>query len=270
MAPPKFKDLLKAPSDLLSDDFTSKKSIKFKLPTGGITFNAENEFKLSKSGGVESIPGKITCKYAHKPSKVSVDKLEFKGDTAKLELSYPFAGGKVKGKGDMQPGKDLGGSVEFDTCVGGASVLAALNLNKFKLDLSAVTGMKGLNVGAKVQADKSGIKGYDAGANYSVGSLMLGVTSADKFAAATCGLMYKVTPLLTLALTGTVPKNDFVLGGSFKASDTLSVKAKVGMDNVLEAVANTKIADALKVDIGATVPLTKPEDFKLGFLVNLG
>lgn len=158
MAPPKFKDLLKAPSDLLSDDFTSKKSIKFKLPTGGITFNAENEFKLSKSGGVESIPGKITCKYAHKPSKVSVDKLEFKGDTAKLELSYPFAGGKVKGKGDMQPGKDLGGSVEFDTCVGGASVLAALNLNKFKLDLSAVTGMKGLNVGAKVQADKSGIK----------------------------------------------------------------------------------------------------------------
>ena len=72
---------------------------------------------------------------------------------------------------------------------------------------------------------------------------MLGVTSADKFAAATCGLMYKVTPLLTLALTGTVPKNDFVLGGSFKASDTLSVKAKVGMDNVLEAVANTKIAD---------------------------
>merc|ERR1719224_263051 len=105
--------------------------------------------------------------------------------------------------------------------------------------------MKGLNVGAKVQADKSGIKGYDAGANYSVGPLML-------------------------ALTGTVPKNDFVLGGSFKASDTLSVKAKVGMDNVLEAVANTKIADALKVDIGATVPLTTPEKFKLGFLVNLG
>ena len=56
-------------------------------------------------------------------------------------------------------------------------------------------------------------------------------------------MMYKVTPLLTLALTGTIPKNDFVLGGSFKASDTLTVKAKVGMDNVLEAVANTKIAD---------------------------
>ena len=159
MAPPKFKDLLKAPSDLLGDDFTSKKAIKFKLPAGGITFTAQNEFKLS-GDKVDYVANKITGKYAHKPSKVSIDKLEFKGADRVLELSYPFAGGKVKGVVDQVKGKN-NGSVSFDTCVGGASVLAKLAVGgAYKLDLSGVTAMKGLNVGAQVSchADKMSIE----------------------------------------------------------------------------------------------------------------
>ena len=77
-----------------------------------------------------------------------------------LELSYPFAGGKVKGVVDQVKGKN-NGSVSFDTCVGGASVLAKLAVGgAYKLDLSGVTAMKGLNVGAQVSchADKMSIE----------------------------------------------------------------------------------------------------------------
>ena len=154
MAPPKFKDLLKAPSDLLSDDFTSKKSIKFKLPTGGITFNAENEFKLSKRRGRVD-PGEDHVQVRAQAVEGLGRQARVQGRHGEARALVPLRRRQGQGQGRHVKGKDLGGSVEFDTCVGGASVLAALNLNKFKLDLSAVTGMKGLNVGAKVQADKS-------------------------------------------------------------------------------------------------------------------
>ena len=55
---PKFKDLLKAPSDLLGDDFTSKKTIKFKAAAAGITFSSEETLK-TKGTSLLSVDGKV-------------------------------------------------------------------------------------------------------------------------------------------------------------------------------------------------------------------
>lgn len=271
MGPPKFKDLLKAPSDLLGDDFTDKKTLKFKMAAAGVTFTAEDELKL-KGNALSSVAGKVAGKYAHKPSGVNIDKLECKGADSKLELSYPVFGGKTKFKGDLKgESGDVGGSVEFEKGFAGSMNMVAALTSKYKLDVSLTTGSKAFALGGafSFQADTNKIKGFDAGASYTTGPLFLGLTSADKFAAATCGLTYKATPLLTLVAKGTFPKNVLVGGAMLKMSDTLTIKAKTdGKD--LEAVALNKVAQGLKIDLGLKVPITKPEEFKLGFLVNLG
>ena len=139
MGPCKFKDLLKGPSDLLSDDFTSKKSVKTKFVApiaGGITFTSEDEVKTSDALVLKSIAGKLSGKWKHKASGVSVDKLELKGTDVKLEVSYPVAGFKTKVKTAVESGSIGATSAECEKGLGVGTFFGALSSKKVDLSLN--------------------------------------------------------------------------------------------------------------------------------------
>jgi len=277
MGPCKFKDLLKGPSDLLSDDFTSKKSVKTKFVApiaGGITFTSEDEVKTSDALVLKSIAGKLSGKWKHKASGVSVDKLELKGTDVKLEVSYPVAGFKTKVKTAVESGSIGATSAECEKGFGVGTFFGALSSKK--VDLSLNTSLAKLfSFGGAISCalDTYKLKAYDVGGSYKSGPLMLGVVSGSMFKECTVAATYAASPTLTLALKATSDfnkKNDVTAGGALTLSKTLSAKAKFGKDSI-EAVASNKLAAGVKVDIGATLPYADPVGAaKFGCLFTLG
>lgn len=272
MAPPKFKDFLKEPKDLLADDFISKKVVKMKCKAGGMTFKTADTIKTD---GLElkSVTGKIET---NMPliNGVVVDKLVFNGSDIGLDLVYPFMGAKTKLKTELK-GKD--GSTPFsfeaEKKLPTATAFGSFN-SASKVDLSLAGAFKPFNFGAAVTylADKGDLSGYDAGATYSGGPFSLGLTTTKKFSGLSFGAIYKVSPVLSCALTCAYPKtNDSVVfGGTYKFSKEMSAKAKVTKDAV-ECVVLNKCADGLKVDCGLTLPFKSTFDkYALGLQISLG
>jgi len=110
MGPPVFADISKGPSDIIGDDYTSKKLLKVKCApkaTPGCSFTIEDEVK---SGGVD---GKLTLKYVEPTTGISFDKLTLKGSTYGVEASKTVSGVKVKAKLNPFDGSSLSGSAEL-------------------------------------------------------------------------------------------------------------------------------------------------------------
>lgn len=252
-------------SDLLNDDYTDKISLKCKKNAGIVGVTVETE---RASGG--SLSSKIGTKFSYKG--LNFDKAQLKADGGHvLETSlkvHPDVKLAFKGNKGADVCVDYSNGNIFAT-----GILDVKDMSKF-----SGSGCIGLENDVKVGGEatyglsgKTGFTSFNAGACYSSGPLFASMTTGNKFSTVNIGLVYKVSPEITLASQTTHSSakvcDVLAVGGSFKAP-IATFKAKVGADGVFNAVAVKEIAP--KVTLTGSASMTSSgENFKYGLGISM-
>lgn len=267
MAPTKFADIAKGPSDLLNDDYATKQTLKCKKSAGPVAVTIET---TRGEGG--ALTSKIGTKFNY--GKLNVDKAQATADGGKvLETSLAVAPGtKVSFKSGK--GADLG----VDYTKGNLYATGTLDVVEMsKFSASACVGLpSGITAGADATyglSGKTGLTGLNAGASYATGSLFGAVTSVNKFSSINLGLTYTVNPKVTLAsLSSHSGENAFNLtavGGSYKA-DFGTVKAKYAAGGVVSASLIKEIAPKVSLTASGSASASDPSStFKYGLGITM-
>jgi len=257
----KFADIAKAPSDLLSDDYTTKVSLKCKKPAGPLAVTIETD--RGKDGSLSS---KIGTKFTY--AGLSFDKVQFKPDGSQvLETSMkPYPGMKVAFKGSK------GADLCVDYSVGKIVTNTVLDVKDMsKISSSGTASIApGVVVGGSATyalSGKTGITAFNVGASYTQGPLFASVTSANKVSSFNVGLLYKVNPTLSIASSTThssaKPFDTFSVGGLYKAS-AADFKGKIDCAGNISAAVITDVAPKVTLTASATAPASDLSNFKYG------
>ena len=250
--------------DLLSDDYTSKVTLKCKKLAGDKTVTIETE--RASSGALSS---KVGTKFSIGGFAVDKIQLKPKGDYALETSTSPMSGLKLTFKGGS--GADVG--VEYTTgSVFATGVLDAKDMSKISTSLCMGVGY-GANVGGSLAystGKSAGISSYSVGGNYSSGPLFASLTTSK--GQANLGLLYSVNSGLSLASTSVhsadSPLGDFTVGCAYKASIG-DVKAKIGSDGVVSACVSKDVAPKVSVTVSGSVAGTDFSTFKYGLGVTM-
>jgi len=250
----KFEDISKGPTDLLSDDYTTKTSIKCKKGAGPLAVTIETE--RSSSGSLSS---KVGSKFKY--AGLSFDKIQVKADGSNvLETSLkPAPGCVLTFKGSK--GADLG----IDYTTGKLRATGSLDVKDMsKLSTSVCLGLApGIDVGADAAYSRSSssLSAYGVGASYTSGSLFASATTASKFSQVNLGLLYTVNKELSVATTSlhssSKPLESVTFGGKYN-TDVGTVKAKLGSDGSLSACLIKKLYPSVTVTASGS---TNTKDF---------
>jgi len=245
----------------LSDDYSSKVTLKCKKAAGPLAVTIETE---RGSGG--SLSSKIGTKFTY--AGLSFDKIQFKPDGSQvLETSMkPYPGVSVAFKGGK--GADL--HVDYSTGMFVTNTIVDVK-DMSKVSTSGTAAIApGVLVGGDVAyalSGKTGVSGFNFGASYSSGPLFANVTSASRVTSFNLGLLYKVNPTLSLASTTThsaaKPVDVVTVGGIYKAS-VGDVKAKFGSDGILSASLIKNVAPKVTLTCSGSAPISDLGSFKYG------
>mmetsp|Transcript_7409 Transcript_7409/g.9889 ORF Transcript_7409/g.9889 Transcript_7409/m.9889 type:complete len:284 (+) Transcript_7409:148-999(+) len=283
MAPPKYGDFSKIVEDIFGDDYTSDQTLKVKSKAGGLGFTVEN---TNKDSGVA---GKVSLKYGHKSSGLSVDKLQLKpnGDLA-LEASMDklFADG-VKGyykggllgkkKGESVASLDLKGKagVDYkDKMVCSRAEVDVPDLNA--VSLSAVVGYEDILVGAstKYSFKDSGLADYNVALGYKQKDWFASLASEDKLSKFKAAAFWNPCPPANVGAMLTYKPEDgastLAVGTTYVCNPTTTVRVKADSDGMIAAAFAQKCGKNMTL-VGSTE--TKVQDlssFKYGASVTLG
>lgn len=250
----------------MSDDYTTKVSLKCKKPAGPLAVTIETD--RSKDGSLSS---KIGTKFTY--AGLSFDKVQFKPDGSQvLETSMkPAPGVKVAFKGSK--GADLCVDYSVGKIVTN-TVLDVKDMSKISSSGTAAVAPGVVLGGSATYAlsGKTGITAFNVGANYSSGPLFASVTSSNKVSSFNVGLLYKVNPTLSVASMTThssaKPFDRFAVGGLYKAS-AADIKAKVDCDGVISAAVVKDIATKVTLTASATAPASDLSSFKYGVGISM-
>lgn len=258
---PKFEDIAKGPLDLLSEDYTSKVSVKCKKAAGPVGVTIETE-----RGSDGSLSSKVGSKFRY--AGLSFDKIQFKPDgSGVLETSLsPCAGTELSFKGGK--GADLGVIYTKGSFVG-TGTLDVKDMSKFSA--SACTSLAaGINVGGVATyqlSGKSGLSSFNVGGNYTKGPLFASATTANTMAQVNLGLMYNVNDKLTLASSTSHsranPVDSLEVGGLYKSSFG-NIKAKYGSSGTVSACVIKEVAPKVTVTASGSAPVKEPSKIKYG------
>lgn len=240
----KFSDIASAPKDLIDDDYSTKQTLKCKKSAGPVAVTIE-----TSRGEGGALSSKIGTKFA--VGKLSIDKAQATADGGQvLETSLKVAPNmKVSFKSGK--GADLG--VDYTQGnVYATGKLDVMEMSKFSTS-AAISLPSGIKAGADAAyglSGKTGLTGFNVSASYATGSLLGTVSSVNKFSSVDLGLMYTVSPKITIASlsshSGDSPFGLSAIGGSYKA-DFGTVKAKY---------ASGVVSASLIKDIAPKVSLT--------------
>ena len=245
----------------MSDDFSTKVSLKCKKNAGPVAVTIETE--RGEGGALSS---KVGTKFSY--AKFNVDKAQATATGGQvLETSLKVADG-VKLSFKANKGADLG--VDYTSGnLYATGVLDVAEMSKFSTTacFSLPSGMKVGGDGTYALSGKTGLTGLNIGASYATGPLFASVTSSNKFSAVNLGLTYKVNDKVTLA-SMTTHSGDKVctvggVGGSFKA-DFGTVKAKYADGGVLSASLVKDVAPKVTVTASGSVSMSDFSTFKYG------
>lgn len=259
-----FADIAKPPTDLLSDDYTSKTTLKCKKPAGPLAVTIETE--RSASGALSA---KVGTKFAIGGFNVDKVQLKPKGDYVLETSTSPAAGLKLSFKGGS--GADIG--VEY--AKGSALATAVLDAKDMsKLSTSLCVGVaSGANLGGSMtysMGKSAGISAYSVGGNYTSGPLFASLTTSK--GQANLGLLYNVNSGLALASTSThsssAPFGTISVGCAYKAS-VGDVKAKVGCDGLISACLVKDVAPKVSLTVSGSVAGTDFSTLKYGVGVTM-
>jgi len=263
----KFADLLKAPKDLLADDYTTKLTLKSKKDAGPATVTVEAEKAAS------GVVAKVSSKFAF--GGINFEKLQLTADGGyALETSLaPVNGVSFNFKGSSKA-SDLG--LDYVTkSVFATAVLDAQSLSK--VSASAVVEVSdGIHVGADttyaISGATTGFSGVNVGASYARGPVFASATTSSKFSQISLGVTYKVHDDLIIAThtSHSSSKPYDILGVGIKYNTPLGVlKAKGSGDGVLSACLTTEVAPKVKVTGSITALDLKTPKFSYGLGVQI-
>jgi len=256
----KFCDISKGPSDLLSDDYTTKTSLKCKKSAGPLAVTIETE---RGSGG--SLASKLGTKFTY--AGLSFDKIQFKPDGSNvLETSIKPAPGCIA---TFKGGK--GADVGIDYTTGPIRLLGSLDVKDMsKFTTSAcVAAAGGVTVGgdAVYSMKSKGLSSFNVGASYSSGPLFASATTASKMSSVNIGFLYSVNSNLSIASSSVhssaKPLDTFTVGGKFKAGFG-DVKAKFGSNGSISASLIKEIAPKVTLTASGTTSASDLSKMKYG------
>jgi voltage-dependent anion channel protein 2 len=247
--------------DLLTEDYTTKQTLKCKKNAGPVAVTIETE--RGEGGALSS---KIGTKFAY--AKFNVDKAQATANGGHvLETSLKVAPNM---KLSFKAGK--GADLEIDYTQGNfyaTGVLDVVEMSKFSTS-ACMSLPSGIKAGADATyglSGKTGLTGLNVGASYAKGPLFASVTSANKFSTVTLGAMYNVNSAITIASMTTHSSDKACdiggIGGSYKA-DFGTIKAKYSAGGVVSASLIKDIAPKVTLTASGTASISDFSTFKYG------
>lgn len=255
---PTFKDLDKAPADLIADDFDSKVTLKIKSsgPSGStITTTTEYVEKDNKP----MLKPKLALKYMH-DSGFAVDKLELSPEckmTVETSLAGALPGLKVEFKGNDSEKADLSCKYTLPA----ATMTAGLDINNFSsADFSVSSGQGPFTGGLamKLASVKDEYKlSFSLGLAHTVPGVCFAALRA-KDSLTNYSLLFSYSHLKDTEIAGSVdysPKG--ILGtvaASYIVNPKVTVKAKANTDGVISASVKQNFEKKFALVTSAEVP----------------
>jgi voltage-dependent anion channel protein 2 len=248
-------------TDLLNDDYTTKQTLKCKKDAGPVTVTIETE--RGEGGALSS---KVGTKFSY--AKFNVDKAQATANGGHaLETSLKVS---PNVKLSFKAGK--GADLEIDYTQGnfyGTGMLDVVEMSKFSTS-ACLCLPSGITAGADATyglSGKTGLTGLNAGASYSKGPLFASIVSSSKFSQVDLGLLYKVSPTLTLASMTSHTSDKLCdvggVGGSYKAPFG-TIKAKYGAGGVVSAALMKDVAPKVTLTVSGSASVSDLSTFKYG------
>ncbi|KAG5180109.1 voltage dependent anion channel [Tribonema minus] len=272
VVPPFYKDLTKVVNDLLTDDFSLKRTVKVKHTTPhNVNFTIENEHKGS------AVAGKVQLKYAHKPSGFALDKVTIAQNGAKTvecSLAGLAPGLKLTAKVDDA----IKGDVGAEYVGAGFAIKTDMDVEATKMVTSATAAYEGVNAGgiisAKLPGDKpAALSDYNAGVAYGGTGWFTALTTTNKMATYNLSATYapakNVTAVVLASLTPETGAQSVVVGTKYVCNPNTTLRAKATSDGMLHAAVQHKCTQGLIIG-AATEVNAKDMQPKFGFNCTLG
>lgn len=279
--PSKYGDFSKCVSDILSDDYGTKKVVKSKFSTepvygGAINFTMENTYKpVDKT----ALFGKLSAKWKHKSSGFNVDKLALNTNgsvNGEMSISkLPLPGATLKFAGTSAKTGDV--TCEFKNNFN--YTIVKVN-NKMNTTLSSVAASNGGTIGGQLAVEDGKLKSYEFAVGYGTSAYFASMRSFEKMAKLALAGMYKIPaqPVtmaaeLALDVSSDAKMGDASLGMIYKLNDKASIKAKYvsSKDSTVEAAASYNCLSKVDLLLSLALPIQSPTDkYKTGCSLTLG
>ena len=254
-------------TDVLSEDYTTKVSLKCKKDAGNVGVTIET---TQGEGG--SLSSKVGTKFNY--AKFNVDKGQLTADGGKvLETSLKLTP-EIKLSFKASKGADFG----VDYVKGNFYATGYMDVMEMSnISTSACLGLKG---GFKVGGDakynlsgsSTGLSGFNVGASYATGPLFASVTANSKMQY-NVGLLYKVNSDLTIASQTTHSSSKMVdvlaVGGAYKAANVGTIKAKFGSNGIVSACLVREIAPKVTLTASGSMSASDVSTFKPGLGISM-
>lgn len=283
MSFPVFKDISKCVSDLLSDDFDTKYSLKVKSAgPSGTTLTTTTNYTVDKEGKKEQLAPKLSLKWPHE-SGFTLEKLEVTNDckfTVETSLVKAVEGLKLEFKGNDCGKADL----SFTYKVPAATVTGDFDIANLSSVSAAVVGGSGpvifgatgelkKPVGKDGKIDDKFNFSFGAALSYSVPKVAFVSLKTDNslsnFSSNFSYAAHKDVSLIGEASYKTSGDVGVVAGAVYKCNKDTTIKVKGNLNGVFHASVKQEFPGKFAVVGSAEVPKTF-NTFKFGVNATLG
>lgn len=262
----KFADIAKGPKDLLNDDYTSTKTLKCKKSAGPVAVTIETD--RSDKGALTS---KIGTKFSY--AGLSFDKIQLKPDGSNVfETSITPCPGCIT---QFKAAKGADVIVDYTSgAIRWTGTLDVKNMSSFSTS-ATIAAAGGINVGgdAVYSLSGKGLTSYNVGGNYTSGPFFASAVAASKMSSLNVGLMYSVSPSLTLASqsvhSAASPLDTFTVGGKYNVGPGTDVKAKIGNDGSISACLVKEVAPKVTLTLSGTTSTKDSSKISYGLGISM-
>lgn len=266
---PVFKDLDKSASEIFSDDFDTKYSLKVKSPGPfGLVLTTNTNYETSKD---TKLVTKLSAKYPHS-SGFTVEKFEIASNgavTTETSLIGVAQGLKLEFKGNDSNKGDL--SMQYSHPLFTlTSELDCLTLAKASSSVSGGQGPISVGVSADVNLTKSTLGSIGATLGYKLPNTNVFLKSTKTFSEYSALVTYAFNKDVTVAGQAFYGKAwSFLFAGVYKCNPNTIMKLKLSDNAGIAASVKQTIDKKLVITGVADIPKTL-DNVKFGVAVSLG
>lgn len=281
-----FEEFDKSTTDIFSDDFDSKYSLKIKSAGPcGLTLTTNTTAWAPAKKGKDGKPAekppalttKVSAKWAHK-SGFTLDKLELDSAgalTTETSLTSAAPGLKLEFKGNDTNKGDLSFTYNHSLATVTGKI-DALNLQSAGASINAGTGPLTAGASADLTLDRLAVKSstFGLGVGYTLNKTLFAGLRVNNNLTEYKGLVqYAAAPNLTLAGTVSTGGKDGtlgVVGTVYKCNPDTTIKVKASSNAVINASVKQAFPNKLNIIGTAEVPAKDLSSYKVGVNITLG
>lgn len=266
---PVFKDFQKSASDLFTEDFDTKYSLKVKSPGPlGLVLTTNTQYDVSKENKLVT---KISAKYPHS-SGFTVEKFEIASNgaaTTETSLVTTLPGLKLEFKGNDSDKGDLG-LIYTHPLFTFTSELDALNLAKASASISSGQEPISFGASADINLAKSGLGPVSTNVAYKISNFELYLKTNKTFSEYSALARYFVNKDITLAGQAIYGKAwNFIFAGVYKCNPDTIMKLKASNSAGVALSIKQSLDKKFSITGVADVPITL-DSAKFGVTASLG